>query len=561
MLIVRLAQALVCHRRALLTLGVLVAGCDGGGGTTNPPAPVATVSILPDPATTHVGASIQLTVELQDASGATLTGRTVVWGSLDAAIATASDAGLVSGLSPGSTTITASSEGKTGAVALTVDPAPPPAVAAVAVSALPASMAVGQSAQLTAVLTDADGNVLTGRDISWTSAAPELAEVSSAGLVTALAAGDVGILASSEGRHGTSATVVRVRFSAVVIAYDHTCALTESGAAYCWGRNSEGQLGSGTLLDSPAPVPVRGGHTFRKLAVGGNGVTGHSCGVTTSGTAYCWGDNANGGLGNGGGADSPIPVAVNGGLTFSDITAGAYFSCGIDSEARAWCWGYNFNGTLGDGTNVSKGSPVQVSGAQTFDSIAAGYIHACALTPAGAAYCWGNDFYGQLGTGDGTDHWAPTAVAGGLTFASLSAGPSDTCGLAPAGVGYCWGFNFGGQVGDGTQVDRGVPTPVSGGLVFSAIAVGGGPVCGLTVGGSAYCWGASGVGSAVSTPVFEPTAVDGGLTFTTISAGIQSACGVGSGPLAYCWGADGGGVLGNGAAGASVAPGVVSFQP
>jgi len=94
----------------------------------------------------------------------------------------------------------------------------------------------------------------------------------------------------------------------------HTCAVTPSGATYCWGDNAYGELGSGTTTSSATPVAVSGGLTFAAVSAGEKYST---CGVTPNGVAYCWGDNAYGELGNGTTTSSLTPVAVSGGLTFA----------------------------------------------------------------------------------------------------------------------------------------------------------------------------------------------------------------------------------------------------
>src|SRR5439155_24488068 len=81
-----------------------------------------------------------------------------------------------------------------------------------------------------------------------------------------------------------------------------------TGAAYCWGFNSGGQLGDGTTTDRFSPTPVAGGVTFAALSAGNNGAGGHTCGVTTSGAAYCWGHNGNGQLGDGTTTDRLVPT-------------------------------------------------------------------------------------------------------------------------------------------------------------------------------------------------------------------------------------------------------------
>src|SRR5207253_3147841 len=130
------------------------------------PVPVATVTVAPASASIFVGDTKQLAVVTKDANGNELTGRSVSWVSDHPEIATVSSTGLVTGVAVGSATITATSEGKTGTSAITVTPIP---VASVGVSLASASITVGQTTQASAVTRDANGNVLTGRVVAWSS--------------------------------------------------------------------------------------------------------------------------------------------------------------------------------------------------------------------------------------------------------------------------------------------------------------------------------------------------------------------------------------------------------
>ncbi|MBU1535255.1 hypothetical protein KKF84_08030, partial [Myxococcota bacterium] len=257
-------------------------------------------------------------------------------------------------------------------------------------------------------------------------------------------------------------------FTEIHTAAEWTCALTTSGAALCWGKNNNGQLGDGTVSNKNIPTAVSGGLSFQKIHTGNES---HSCGITTSGAAYCWGLNNYGQLGDGSYTQRYAPYPVSGSFTFTDLALGRYFSCGLDTSGQILCWGQGNYGQLGSDANTEHDTPEPVSGGLTFVSITAGYDHACALTATGAAYCWGKNDNGEVG--DGTflvNRMVPTQVAGGHQFQTLSAGRDFTCGITTVGTAYCWGKNYWGTLGDGTTSDHSSPAEVSGENMFLDIA-------------------------------------------------------------------------------------------
>ena len=298
---------------------------------------------------------------------------------------------------------------------------------------------------------------------------------------------------------------------AAVSLNGHTCALVPARVAYCWGRNDFGQLGVGTTTGpescatpsgpfscSTVPMPVVGAVPFAAISVGG----GHTCAVTAAGAAYCWGWNDYGQLGDGTTTtrSSPVLVAAPAGVTFVAVSAGETHSCAVTATGDAYCWGLNQSGWLGDGTTTTRLSPVLVAAPAgvTFAAVSAARSHTCGVTPAGAAYCWGLNGSGQLGNGDATmaTQYTPVLVTvpAGVTFAEVSAGDYHTCGLTPARVAYCWGDGTAGQVGDGATQIRLTPVGVTGGLTFAVVSAGQVHTCGMTPAGAAYCWGSNDFG-------------------------------------------------------------------
>jgi uncharacterized protein YjdB len=198
-----------------VTITATSEGKSGSSAVTVTPAPVASVDVTPSPASVVVGTTLQLTATPKDAAGNPLTGRTVTWGTSDATLATVDANGLVTGKAAGGpVTITATSEGKSGSSAVTVNAVP---VASVDVSPTSGTIQVGATIQLTASPKDANGNPLTGRIITWTTSDASLATVDASGLVTGKAAGGpVTVTATSEGKTGTAAiTVIPVPVASV----------------------------------------------------------------------------------------------------------------------------------------------------------------------------------------------------------------------------------------------------------------------------------------------------------------------------------------------------------
>jgi uncharacterized protein YjdB len=198
-----------------LGTATITATSEGKAGTatvTVVPVPVATVAVSPLSANVTTGATQPLTAITKDANNNTLTGRIVTWSTSSTAIATVSTAGVVTGVAPGTATITATSEGKTGTATIFVLQVP---VGSVTVTPSPASVVGTQTVQLTATVKDQNGVVVTDRAVSWSTNNSSIATVSPTGLTAVVTGNNTGnnplnatITATSETKSvGTTVTV------------------------------------------------------------------------------------------------------------------------------------------------------------------------------------------------------------------------------------------------------------------------------------------------------------------------------------------------------------------
>ncbi len=308
----------------------------------------------------------------------------------------------------------------------------------------------------------------------------------------------------------------------------HSCAIASDDLAYCWGKNTSGQLGNNSTTQSSTPVAVNtagtlNGKTIKQISAGNS----HACVVASDNLAYCWGDNSGGQLGNNSTAQSNVPVAVSmtgilSGKTIKMIDAGNSHTCAIASDNLAYCWGYGYYGELGNSSNTQSTIPVAVStvgvlSGKTIKSIVASDIHTCAIASDDLAYCWGYNNWGELGNNSTVTSNIPVAVnisgvLSGKTVKSITAAYYHTCIVASDNQAYCWGYNLFGQLGNNTTVDNSVPVAV------------------YNVGALA------------------------GKTIKSISAGFLNTCVIASDDQVYCWGHANYGQLGNNQIGISSVP-------
>ena len=271
---------------------------------------------------------------------------------------------------------------------------------------------------------------------------------------------------------------------------NHTCALSTTGVVRCWGSNDRGQLGDGTCVSWGAPKVVASDIT--QISAGGS----HTCAIAVGGAAKCWGDNTYGqaGLGYiGGRSSTPTNVAGDALARLTQVSAGYSHTCGVTTTGAAVCWGFNGGvGSLGNNSTTDSPRPVAVVNmASGVESVATGYYHACGGASNGVVSCWGDNQYYQ--SGGSAAYYRTAQPVLGLSASSvvkLATGSGFTCALTSIGQVRCWGRNVNGNLGDGTTTsrsDQSPAIPIATGA--SSIATGWAAACALLSVGKMHCWG------------------------------------------------------------------------
>ena len=258
-------------------------------------------------------------------------------------------------------------------------------------------------------------------------------------------------------------------FAQVAAGASHTCATTTSSGspsgAYCWGRDFEGELGDGTAgTGDSVPKLVTGGFNWKQISGGGY----HNCAVRSNDTAYCWGYNSNGQIGiNSTVSPQATPQQVSASLAFAEVSAGLYHSCARQPAAgtnKIWCWGRNSEGQIGNGAAFPAAAvldEVEIASQLTWVSLGAGGLHTCVIDGT-SAYCVGYAQYGQLGNGTTSPNISTREqVLGSHPFTAVAPGAYHTCALnAGTGQVWCWGYGYDGQLGNGARSPQTQPVQI-----------------------------------------------------------------------------------------------------
>jgi alpha-tubulin suppressor-like RCC1 family protein len=352
---------------------------------------------------------------------------------------------------------------------------------------------------------------------------------------------------------------------AVTASEFHSCAIRNDNSVSCWGatKNNFGQIGNGSTLGSPSPVPVS--NLTGASAGAGNLYAGQeqTCVVMNDTTVRCWGRNNLGMLGNNSTIDSATPVTVSQLSGATAVTTAETHSCALLGDGTVKCWGYNDIGQLGNNSTTSSLTPVDVPNLSQVTAIAANGYFTCALISTGEVKCWGDNQSGELGNGPpgSFNSLVPVSVLGISNATAIGTGYTHACAVLADSTVMCWGSNYEGCLGNGTATDSNVPvavlssdasTPLTGAITVSA---GMQHSCALMSDSTVTCWGRDVVGQlGDSQSGFGYRPYAGPVTYgpdylvnvAALASGYYHNCALLKNGNIVCWGINDEGELGDG---------------
>ena len=307
-----------------------------------------------------------------------------------------------------------------------------------------------------------------------------------------------------------------------------TCVINQLNKLFCTGANSSGLLGLGDLNFRTTFTAVDAGTDYLNLSQGsaGNNVY-HMCAITTGNVLKCWGNNANGQLGDGTATSRSSPTVITGG-PYAAVSTGYHSTCAITTTGVLKCWGYNGYGQIGNGGTSNSSSPVTVDSGTNYSKISKGLYHTCGITTAGILKCWGYNGFGNLGNNTTTNSSSPTVIDSGTNYSQLSGSMSNTsCAITAAGVLKCWGQGTSGQLGNGAASNSLLPVIINAGTAYSKIAAGNLTTCGITTAGILKCWGGDrlyNIGLSASSNNTSPVTIHSTESFTDVILNDSRMC-------------------------------------
>ena len=276
----------------------------------------------------------------------------------------------------------------------------------------------------------------------------------------------------------------------------HTCALRSDQSLWCWGDNAYGQLGVATPVSTLEPIATNTGTHWVELSSG----LDFTCGIQsgglreTDGTLWCWGRNTDSQLGDGTTTSRSAPVQIATSFLWRNVTAGESHACAVRKDnGQLFCWGRNANQQLGDGSTTTRSQPLRIGAISDSWSMAApASTFTCGLKQSGDIWCWGNNASFNKPIDYEEYDPVPKQLWPGTAWKKIHVSASLACGEKQDGTLWCSGVNEYGQVGVGSFEPL-ITTPTQVGTTpWTEVSIGEYNGCAKNPDGALFCWGYGG---------------------------------------------------------------------
>ena len=475
-----------------------VSGGRSASCTLRVTGPVAVTGVTLNKTSTTLGIGTGETL-IATVRPTTATNQNVTWETNAPTIVSVTQEGRITGLAAGNANITVTTaQGNFKATcAVTAMTAAP--TTGVSLSRGSIMLEAGKSQTLVATVTPPNAN---NKDVQWSSTDPDVATVSSNGVVTGVAAGSATVTAAVAGFQVSCTVTVTTSIAMVTGGTDHSLAVKNDGTMWAWGRNNYYQVGDGGATGGNRTTPqlIAPDHEWTRVAA----CLTHSAAIHANGTLWTWGRNNYGQLGQGDTVDVQVPKLASTDNDWVDVQAGYAHMVALKSNGTLWICGSENYGVFGNGAGFANNGvrPTfrQIGTDTDWARVAVGYIHILALKTDGSLWVWGTNYYGGLGiaglaTGSGNGKDVPTRLGTDNDWVSIACGAYYSLGIKRDTSLWAWGQNTFGQIGDGTTTSTNNKlTPVRIGDGWATVAGGIDHSLGVKTDGTLWAWGRNNAG-------------------------------------------------------------------
>ena len=325
-----------------------------------------------------------------------------------------------------------------------------------------------------------------------------------------------------------------------------------SYTAFLWGKNNSGQLGDGTVILRSSPVQLGDDGEWAAISMGGE----MSAGVKSDGSLWTWGQNTTGGLGQNDTVDRSVPTQVGALSDWATIHATNHNVCfAIKSDGTLWSWGDDRSfGVLGQGDVIDRSSPTQVGSDTDWVRVDSTQNNALAIKTDGTLWAWGRNTWGNVGDGTVIHRSSPVQISAETNWVDIAVGAQTQGAVKSNGTLWTWGFGSSGRNGQGDTVSRSVPTQLGSLTTWKYIFDQGTAMHAIKTDGTLWSWGNGANGKlADGTVVTQSSPIQVGSLTNWLHPG-SIATGVSAAPAVvikadgsmWSWGYNGNGALGLG---------------